>query len=108
MVLAPAQPRRLQSYVAPLLPPPPRPLRRGESIEGFGHPLYPGGDPRARVLFDLLRQRYPKSAERLFIQEFLDASAPAVREKPNVDFALAAVARVLRLPAGSPLVLFAI
>jgi citrate synthase len=83
-------------------------LRRGESIEGFGHPLYPGGDPRARVLLDLLRERYPKASELLFIQELVDTSARAVREKPNVDFALAAVARVLRLPPGAPLMLFAI
>jgi citrate synthase len=83
-------------------------LRRGETTEGFGHPLYPGGDPRARVLLDLLRQHYAKSAELRFILDFLEASAPAVRERPNIDFALAAVARVLRLPSGSPLALFAI
>ena len=83
-------------------------LRRGESIEGFGHPLYPGGDPRARVLLDLLRLHYARSPDLRFIQDFLQASAPAVRERPNVDFALAAVARVLRLPSGSPLMLFAI
>jgi len=83
-------------------------LRRGESTEGFGHPLYPGGDPRARVLLDLLRQHYPKSAERRFVQDFVAACVPAVREQPNIDFALAAVTRVLRLPTGSPLVLFAL
>jgi citrate synthase len=82
-------------------------LRRGESIEGFGHPLYPGGDPRARVLLDLLREQYPKAPERRFIQAIVDAAAPALREKPNLDFALAAVGRVLRLPSGSPLTLFA-
>ncbi len=27
-------------------------LRRGESIDGFGHPLYRGGDPRAIALLD--------------------------------------------------------
>jgi citrate synthase len=83
-------------------------LRRGDAIEGFGHPLYPAGDPRARVLLDLLRQSYTKSGELRFIQDFVEAAAPAIREAPNLDFALAAVARVLRLPSGSPLVLFAI
>src|SRR5690606_35967674 len=29
-------------------------LRRGEPIDGFGHPLYPAGDPRAAVLLDML------------------------------------------------------
>ena len=27
-------------------------LRRGETIDGFGHPLYPDGDPRAALLLD--------------------------------------------------------
>ncbi len=39
---------------------------------------------------------------------FADAAAAAIREKPNLDFALAAVARTLKLPPGAPLTLFAI
>jgi citrate synthase len=31
-----------------------------------------------------------------------------MRERPNIDFALVALARVLRLPPGAPLMLFAI
>ncbi len=42
------------------------------------------------------------------IDGFADAAASAIGEEPNLDFALAALARVLRLPAGSPLTLFAI
>jgi citrate synthase len=83
-------------------------LRRGESIDGFGHPLYRDGDPRARFLLDTLRDRYPASAEYRFVSAFADAAADATGESPNVDFALAAVTRVLELPAGSPLALFAI
>jgi citrate synthase len=83
-------------------------LRRGEPIDGFGHPLYPDGDPRAAALIELLRDRYAKSAELAFVLDFADAATAAVREKPNIDFALAALTRVLRLPSGSPLALFAI
>ena len=83
-------------------------LARGEAIDGFGHPLYPAGDPRAAMLLDLLRQRQPKSAELGFIADFADAAASALRERPNIDFALAATGRVLRLPPGAPLMLFAI
>jgi citrate synthase len=83
-------------------------LRRGEPIDGFGHPLYRDGDPRAAALLDLLRERCPKSGELRFVLEVAAAAAAAMRERPNVDFALAAVARVLRLPPGSPLMLFAI
>ena len=56
----------------------------------------------------MLRERYAASAELRFIVTFEAAAAALMREKPNVDFALAALARVLRLPAGSPLVVFAI
>jgi citrate synthase len=83
-------------------------LRRGEPVDGFGHPLYPDGDPRAAALLDLIRSSHEKSAELEFVTEFAAAAGAVVREKPNVDFALAVVARVLRLPPGSPLMLFAI
>ena len=83
-------------------------LRRGETIDGFGHPLYRDGDPRAIALLDALRERYPKSRELSFVLDVTDAATAITRERPNLDFALASVARVLRLPAGSPLTLFAI
>lgn len=83
-------------------------VRRGESIDGFGHPLYRDGDPRARVLLDLLRERYPKSPACRFVLAFADAATKTTGEHPNVDFGLAAAAHVLELPSGSPLMLFAI
>lgn len=82
--------------------------RRGEPLEGFGHPLYRNGDPRAAALMELLRDRYARAAELVFLLDFVDAAASAIREKPNIDFALAALTRVMRLPNGSPLMLFAI
>jgi citrate synthase len=83
-------------------------LRRGEAIDGFGHPLYRDGDPRARLLLDLISERCARSAESRFVMEFAQTAAGITGEPPNIDFGLAAVARVLGLPAGSPLVLFAI
>ena len=83
-------------------------LRRGERIDGFGHPLYRGGDPRATILLDMLKHRCGTSAELGFVLAFASAAATAIREKPNLDFALAAVSRVLKLPPGSPLTLFAL
>src|SRR6267142_2280653 len=83
-------------------------LRRGEPIDGFGHPLYREGDPRARLLLDLLGERYGKSAEYRFVKEFARAAADTTGQYPNIDFGLAATARVLNLPAGSPFTLFAI
>ncbi len=83
-------------------------LRRGETFDGFGHPLYRAGDPRATELLDQLRDRYPRSAELRFVMQVAAAATAATGEKPNVDFALAALARVLRLPPGSALTIFAI
>lgn len=83
-------------------------LRRGEPVDGFGHPLYRHGDPRAALLLDSLRERYPRSTELAFIRRVTDAAARVTREKPNLDFSLAAIARVLELPRESPLMLFAI
>ena len=83
-------------------------LRRGETIDGFGHPLYRNGDPRADALLDLLRDRYARSAELAFVLDVAGAAVSVTRERPTIDFALAALARVLRLPSGSPLTLFAI
>jgi citrate synthase len=83
-------------------------LRRGEAINGFGHPLYRDGDPRAAALLDLLGDRYAKSDELRFALDVVHAATSATREKPNIDFALTALARVMRLPSGSPLTIFAI
>jgi len=83
-------------------------LRRGETIDGFGHPLYRDGDPRGAALMALLHERYARSPELTFVSAAIDAAAAAIGEQPTIDFALAAVARVMRLPPGSPLTLFAI
>jgi citrate synthase len=83
-------------------------VRRGERIEGLGHPLYRQGDPRAAALLGLLADRYARSPESRFVREAAEAASALMRDRPNVDFALAAAAHVLRLPPGSALTLFAI
>lgn len=83
-------------------------LRRGDRIEGFGHPLYPGGDPRAWLLIDMLGERFPKSKELAFARSLAQAGARVLDEQPTIDYALVAVTRVLAMPRGSALALFAI
>jgi citrate synthase len=83
-------------------------LRRGEPIDGFGHPLYRDGDPRAAALMAMLRERYPRSAELVFARKLASAVSKSGRDRPTIDFALAALARVLRLPHGSALTLFSL
>jgi citrate synthase len=82
-------------------------LRRGDDLPGFGHPLYPDGDPRARIIVDLLGEHYPKSTDLRFGLDFAEAGESLLRERPTIDFALVVLARTLRLPPGSPLTLFA-
>jgi citrate synthase len=79
-------------------------LRRDEPTQGFGHPLYPQGDPRAKVLLAML----PKGKETAFAHRLLDAAQTVLGEPPTVDFALVAVARALGLPTGAAFTLFAI
>lgn len=79
-------------------------LRRGELVDGFGHPLYPNGDPRATLLLEML----PKSKELAFANTLAAHVETMLGEPPTLDFALVAVERVLDLPRGSALTLFAI
>lgn len=83
-------------------------LRRGEGIEGFGHPLYPDGDPRATLLLEMIGERYPKSKDFLFARRFADCAESLLGERPTIDFALVVLARVLSLPGDGALTLFAI
>jgi citrate synthase len=83
-------------------------LRRGEAIPGFGHPLYPEGDPRAAALLAALAEKYPGSEALRLSEEAIGAAAGLMDERPNVDFALVVLARVLGLPAGGALATFAL
>jgi citrate synthase len=75
-------------------------LRRGENIPGFGHPLYPDGDPRAAYLLRLADGRVAKGLQR--------AGLDLLHAHPNLDFGLAAIARAFRLPERAPIILFAL
>ena len=83
-------------------------LRRGERLPGFGQPLYPEGDPRGALLMELLRQAAPNSRP-LALADALSTTARELIDKgPNVDFAVAAVRRVLGAPDHAALALFAV
>jgi citrate synthase len=76
-------------------------LLQGRSIAGFGHPLYPAGDLRAAVLLE----HFPLPAA---YAELRDVVEEVIGERPNVDFALAALTKVFDLPQDAPLILFAL
>jgi citrate synthase len=79
--------------------------QRGEGIPGFGHPLYRGGDPRAKVLLETARGvgRGPRLRRVLAVVEAAEALG---MERPNLDFGLVAVSAALGLPRGAPAILF--
>jgi citrate synthase len=81
-------------------------LRRGDPIPGFGHTLYPQGDPRARHLLGAIYAAFPDAPTTATLQTTTTAAAQAVGCLPNVDFALAALVHSLNLPSGASLVLF--
>lgn len=77
------------------------------SLPGFGHPLYPDGDPRARLLLDLLDARGTARAQMTELDALTQAVADTTGARPTVDFALAALERALCLPRGAAFALFA-
>ncbi len=83
-------------------------LRRGELLPGFGHPLYPDGDPRARWLLERLAQARPRAREHGLAGALARAAFELVERRPNVDFALVALCRGLGLPPRAPLALVGI
>ena len=83
-------------------------LRRGETIPGFGHRLYPEGDPRAQLLVELVAARYPDSPALALSTTVAAAVEQHIGELPTVDFGLATAAGALNLPRGGALALFAL
>jgi citrate synthase len=80
-------------------------LRRGDAMPGFGHPLYPRGDPRARLLLSVTR---PRRRPELTLAALVERMRGARREAPNVDLGLVATAYSLGLPAGAASAVFAV
>jgi citrate synthase len=81
---------------------------RGEAIPGFGHPLYPSGDPRVPPLVEAAESVARKSKKLAVVLSVADAMKRARRAPPNIDFGLVALARALELPRGAASVLFSI
>jgi citrate synthase len=83
-------------------------LRRGEQLPGFGHRLYPEGDPRAKALLELTAKAYPDSSTTALAHAVVVQALRMLGEHPTIDFALVVLARVLHLPPGAALALFAL
>ena len=73
----------------------------GERIPGFGHPLYPDGDPRAANILDAMQQA--KLSRSNAVLGMGTTISELVGRKPNFDFSLGAMAVSLNLPQGASL-----
>ncbi|MEZ4657955.1 MAG: citrate/2-methylcitrate synthase [Caldilineaceae bacterium] len=83
-------------------------LRRGEIIPGFGHNLYPQGDPRGRALLGMIAQQLPDAAINTTARAVTELVAANFDRQPNIDFALVILELALGLPTGAALTLFAL
>ncbi|MGW1209710.1 citrate synthase [Streptomyces sp. NPDC002499] len=83
-------------------------LRAGRRIPGLGHRLYPGEDPRARVLFGLLED-IPKAAPALAAaRDIVTVTARHTPLHANVDLALAVLTASAGMPATAGETIFAV
>ena len=76
-------------------------LATGHGLPGFGHPLYPYGDPRGRALLAHIQPDGELAMLRDAVMDMLGLH-------PNIDFALLTIARRYALPPRSGFGLFAI
>ncbi|KFA91186.1 citrate/2-methylcitrate synthase [Archangium violaceum] len=83
-------------------------LRRGESVPGFGHRLYPEGDPRTPPLLEAAYAFRPETVGVRVLRTVEEAMREAGHPAPTVDFGLVALASALNLPAGAAAALFAV
>lgn len=82
-------------------------LARGESVPGFGHPLYPDGDPRGARLLEVAQRVGAKTRGVRILVSVVNAMDLVARERPTLDLGLVALSAALGLPRGAPLAIFA-
>ncbi|MFF3713589.1 citrate synthase [Streptomyces phaeochromogenes] len=83
-------------------------LRAGRRVPGLGHRIYPGEDPRARVLFGLLEE-VPRAAPALAAaRDVVDTTARHAPLHANVDLALAVLTASSGMHASAGETIFAV
>jgi citrate synthase len=83
-------------------------LRRGESVPGFGHQLYPEGDPRTPPLLEAAYTFRPDPLGVRVLRAVGETMREAGHAPPTVDFGLVTLASALELPTGAAAALFAV
>ncbi|WP_219136977.1 citrate synthase [Janthinobacterium sp. UMAB-60] len=75
---------------------------------GFGHPLYPHGDPRAAYLLGILSTMAHEQPQLRAILSFCSTASELLDARPNADLALAAMELAFDWPEGAALTVFAL
>ncbi|GAB3079295.1 citrate synthase [Intrasporangium mesophilum] len=83
-----------------------RSLQAYGSVPGFGHFMYPAGDPRAEIVLDALWRRRGTTRLRRRVEGLAAVVAERTGSLPNIDLASAAVLHALGLPAEAGEVVF--
>jgi citrate synthase len=73
-------------------------VERHGHLPGFGHRFYGDGDPRARLLLDMIEGATPGAPGVRAARALIEAARRHSRVEPNVDFALATLSSVARMP----------
>ncbi|MGH8026108.1 MAG: citrate synthase family protein [Pseudoxanthomonas sp.] len=81
--------------------------QRGDDLPGFGHALYPHGDPRAAEILARLRTSHAGTPALRLLEEMIVATEEISGQRPNIDLLLAAICYANDLPATPALVMFA-
>lgn len=85
-----------------------RAATRREELPGFGHPLYPDGDPRTPPLLDRARALAPESGPLATLEAIVRTAHDELGLSPTVDLGLVAASYALGAPHGTAMALFAI
>ncbi len=87
-----------------------RAANRRDELPGFGHPLYPDGDPRTPPLLERARAlaHAPESGPLATLEALVRAGRDELGLLPTVDLGLIAASLALGAPPGTATALFAI
>jgi citrate synthase len=77
-------------------------------LPGFGHPLYPSGDPRAKLVLELIDRALPRSTALSAAHDTIVAAQRLSRLEPNIDFALGTLTVAAHMPASAGETIFTI
>ena len=81
-------------------------LARGEAVPGFGHPLYPEGDPRTAPLLALASEGRSGARALRTLLSLVRVVEGETGERPNVDLGIVAIALAMGAPEGAGSALF--